>query len=111
MGNSSGLLHGSLPVTVVFPMAGQGARFGYRFKPFLTFKNQLFIEAAVRPFLPFREQIAKLVFAYLEEQESAFSVRAQLAEVLPGTEFVCACFPCRREGRQRPWPEPLPRHN
>src|SRR4051794_40217510 len=65
-------------------MAGQGARFGHRFKPFLTIDDTTFIEVAVRPFLSFASQIERLVFVYLEEQERAFEVRARLAAMFPG---------------------------
>jgi hypothetical protein len=71
-------------VNVFFPMAGQGARFGHRFKPFLMIDDTTFIEAAVRPFLGFASQIARLVFVYLEEQERAFEVSARLAAMFPG---------------------------
>lgn len=60
-------------------MAGQGARFGHRFKPFLMLDDTTFIEAAVRPFRRFASQIARLVFVYLEDQERAFEVSARLA--------------------------------
>lgn len=65
-------------------MAGQGARFGHRFKPFLMLDDRTFIEAAVRPFLGFAPQIARLVFVYLEEQERAFEVSARLAAMFAG---------------------------
>lgn len=65
-------------------MAGQGARFGHRFKPFLMIDDTMFIEAAVRPFLAFASQIERLVFVYLEEQERAFEVSARLAAMFSG---------------------------
>ena len=43
-------------------MAGQGARFGYRFKPFLTVRNSSFIEAAFAPFRPWLARIDKIYF-------------------------------------------------
>lgn len=69
---------------VFFPMAGQGARFGHRFKPFLTIGDQLFIEAAVEPFRRFHTQIRRFVFVYLESQEREFSVSARLEAVFAG---------------------------
>ena len=65
-------------------MAGQGARFGHRFKPFLMLEDTTFIEAAVQPFRPFASRIARLVFVYLEEQERAFEVSARLAAMFAG---------------------------
>jgi hypothetical protein len=71
-------------VNVFFPMAGQGARFGHRFKPFLTLDDTTFIEAAVQPFRRFASQIARFVFVYLEAQERAHEVRARLAAMFAG---------------------------
>lgn len=98
MGAPPGIAQANLPLTLVFPMAGQGARFGYRFKPFLVFKDQLFIEAAVRPFLSHRGQIDRIVFAYLAEQEAAFNVSQRLAQVVPETDFVPAILPAPTRG-------------
>lgn len=65
-------------------MAGQGARFGHRFKPFLMLDGTTFIEAAVQPFRTFASRIARLVFVYLEEQERAYEVSARLAAMFAG---------------------------
>ncbi len=73
---------------VFFPMAGQGARFGHRFKPFLTIGDQLFIEAAVEPFRRFQSQIGRFVFVYLEAQEQEFNVSRRLQEVLSGLSIA-----------------------
>jgi hypothetical protein len=75
-------------VNIFFPMAGQGARFGHRFKPFLGIDDTTFIETAVRPFLPFAARIARLVFVYLEEQERAFEVSARLAAMFSGAPAI-----------------------
>jgi hypothetical protein len=71
-------------VNVFFPMAGQGARFGHQFKPFLTLDEATFIEAAVQPFRRFASQITRFVFVYLEAQERAFEVSSRLAAVFAG---------------------------
>jgi hypothetical protein len=68
-----------MDVTVLFPMAGRGVRFGGTFKPFLRYGDELFIEAAVRPFRAHLDHIRRFVFAYLAEQEAAFSAQAELA--------------------------------
>lgn len=73
---------------VLFPMAGQGARFGHRFKPFLTIGNQLFIEAALQPFRQFQSQIGRFVFVYLEAQERDFNVSNRLESVFAGLPIV-----------------------
>jgi hypothetical protein len=68
-----------MDVTVLFPMAGRGLRFGGVFKPFLRYRDELFIEAAVRPFRAWGARIRRFCFVYLEEQEVAFDVRTELA--------------------------------
>jgi len=68
-------------------MAGQGARFGHRFKPFLTVSGSTFIEAAVAPFRDFASEIERLVFVYLDAQERDFSVRSKLLEYFPDIPF------------------------
>ncbi len=65
-------------ITLIFPMAGQGARFGYRFKPFLEVGGQTFIQAALAPFRPWRDHIEKAHFVFTAEQEKAHAVRARL---------------------------------
>ena len=62
-------------------MAGQGARFGYRFKPFLTVRNSSFIEAAFAPFRPWLARIDKIYFIITAEQDAAHDARARLAEM------------------------------
>lgn len=73
---------------VLFPMAGQGARFGHRFKPFLTIGNELFIEAALQPFRQFQSQIRRFVFVYLEAQERDFNVSSRLHSVFSGLSIA-----------------------
>jgi hypothetical protein len=65
-------------------MAGQGARFGHKFKPFLSFGETSFIEAAVAPFRPFASKITRFVFVYLEAQERDFAVERRLQSMFAG---------------------------
>jgi NDP-sugar pyrophosphorylase family protein len=74
-------------VNVLFPMAGQGARFGHQFKPFLTVEGQSFIEAAVAPFRKHISQIDRFVFVYLESQDRDFDVRRRLGGMFAGLPF------------------------
>ncbi|HET9624928.1 MAG TPA: NTP transferase domain-containing protein [Kofleriaceae bacterium] len=76
-----------MDVTVLFPMAGRGVRFGGTFKPFLRYGDELFIEAAVRPFRDHLAHIRRFVFVYLAEQEAAFAARAELARRFAGLPF------------------------
>lgn len=65
-------------------MAGQGARFGHKFKPFLTLDDATFIEAAVQPFRRFASKISRFVFVYLEAQDREFSVSHRLSKLFAG---------------------------
>lgn len=73
--------------TVLFPMAGRGVRFGGVFKPFLAYGEELFIEAAVRPFRTWAARIPRFYFVYLTEQEEAFGVRRELERRFTGLPF------------------------
>jgi len=83
---------------VLFPMAGQGARFGHKFKPFLRIGDEPFIQAAVRPFLPFVGTISRFVFVYLEQQERDFAVSAELARMFDGIPFTTVRLPSPTRG-------------
>jgi len=82
-----------MDVTVLFPMAGRGQRFGGVFKPFLRYGDELFLEAAVRPFRAWAHRIRRFGFVYLEEQEAAFGVRAELARRFAGLPFDAILLP------------------
>ena len=49
-------------LNVVFPMAGEGSRFGYTFKPFISVGDLTFIERAISPFLKHEDKINKFYF-------------------------------------------------
>lgn len=78
------------PLTLIFPMAGEGARFGYRFKPFLEVRGMPFIAAAVAPFLPWRTRIGRICFVFTRAQEQAHGVSARLAALFPGLPIETA---------------------
>jgi hypothetical protein len=82
-----------MDVTVLFPMAGRGQRFGGVFKPFLRYGDELFIEAAVRPFRAWAHRVRRFGFIYLEEQEVEFDVRAQLTRRFAGLPFDAIVLP------------------
>ena len=52
-------------VTVVFPMAGDGTRFGSGYKPLCKIAEEYFIEAAVRPFIKWDDFIEKYKNEYI----------------------------------------------
>jgi GTP:adenosylcobinamide-phosphate guanylyltransferase len=70
-------------LTLIFPMAGEGARFGYRFKPFLEVRGMPFIAAAVTPFMAWRHRIGRICFVFTRAQENLHDVSARLAALFP----------------------------
>jgi hypothetical protein len=74
----------ALPLTLIFPMAGRGERFGTTFKPFLQFAGQAFIEAAVEPFRQWSPSISRILFVFLRQQDADFSVTPRLREMFNG---------------------------
>lgn len=76
-------------LTLIFPMAGEGARFGYRFKPFLSLRGEAFIAAAVAPFRPWMADIESLCFIFTRAQEQAHNVSARLSEMFDGLPIQC----------------------
>jgi len=75
-----------MTLSLIFPMAGEGARFGYRFKPFLALNGQTFIEAAFAPFRPHMAEIARVYFVFLRAQEEAHGVSRRLAAMFEGID-------------------------
>jgi len=61
-------------ITVIFPMAGEGQRFGNKFKPFLKIFNKTFIEMAIEPFLKHENEIKKFIFIVREDHYDQFNV-------------------------------------
>ena len=71
-------------LSLIFPMAGEGARFGYRFKPFLDINGKTFIEAALEPFRAWLPQIDRISFVFTRAQENAHGVSERLAALFDG---------------------------
>lgn len=74
-------------IIVMFPIAGRGARFGYKFKPFLKIGSKTFIERAVESFSKNLKDIKETVFVFLKEQEEEFNVTNQLKKMFPSLKF------------------------
>lgn len=58
-----------MKLNLVIPMAGEGSRFGYKFKPFLKLDDRLFIEHVLDPFLLYDNFIESYIFIITEQQE------------------------------------------
>jgi GTP:adenosylcobinamide-phosphate guanylyltransferase len=85
-------------ISLIFPMAGQGARFGYRFKPFLEVCGKPFIEAAFAPFRPWLSEIDKVYFIFTEEQDRAHDVSGRLSRIFADVRHECAVLPAPTDG-------------
>ncbi len=80
------------PITVIFPMAGQAAHAGYKFKPFVELSDQPVIADVVRPFLKWQSEIGRFVFVTLAEQDAEFSVGTRLKSIFPQLGFDLVCL-------------------
>jgi GTP:adenosylcobinamide-phosphate guanylyltransferase len=87
-----------MTLSLIFPMAGQGARFGYRFKPFLNFRGNAFIQAAFQPFRPFLGEIARVYFVFLREQENAHLVSQRLSSMFADVDHRVVILPAPTAG-------------
>src|ERR1700735_877772 len=87
-----------MTISLIFPMAGQGARFGYRFKPFLTFRGKAFIQAAFQPFRPFLSEIARVYFVFLREQEEEHLVSQRLSGMFADVDYRVVILPASTAG-------------
>jgi len=65
---------------VVIPMAGEGSRFGYQFKPFLYLDNRTFIEHTIDSFKSL--DVKSYNFIVTDQQEKAHNVERKLKTVL-----------------------------
>jgi GTP:adenosylcobinamide-phosphate guanylyltransferase len=88
-------------LSLIFPMAGQGARFGYRFKPFLEVGGETFIEAAFAPFRPWHARIGKVHFVFTAEQEKVHGVGARLTSLFCDVPHGTAILDKSTEGPAR----------
>ena len=69
-------------INIIFPMAGEGSRFGYDFKPFLPLADLTFIEKAIEPFVKHIDSIKKFYFVVTKTQEEKYGVRERLELIL-----------------------------
>ena len=73
---------------LIFPMAGEGSRFGYTFKPFLEVDDKgNFIELAFGPFQKHLSKIERIIFIFLKDQEIKYDVSKNLERIFPDINF------------------------
>lgn len=86
-------------VHVIFPMAGDGTRFGGTFKPFLDATEKKFITLAKEPFDILKEYFnVRFIFIYREDQEQNYSVSKNLAELFPNDVIQTCILPSKTIG-------------
>jgi len=77
----------NLSVTVIFPMAGRGERFGYKFKPFIAVEDTNFIQRAVSSFDNYLKYVKEIIFVFLKEHEEEYNVSQRLKEIFPNLKY------------------------
>ena len=63
---------------ILIPMAGEGSRFGYKFKPLLKLDDRTFIEHVLDSFIVYNESILYYYFIITKEQEEKYNVSQSL---------------------------------
>lgn len=77
-------------IRVIFPMAGDGTRFGGCFKPFLRATELTFIEHAKMSFDPLKLFFSvQYVFVYRHDQEVKHDVELTLRKMFPADNIIC----------------------
>ncbi len=89
-----------MKVSVIFPMAGDGTRFGgTQFKPFIDGTEKLFIELAKEPFNPYKELYEiEYYFIFRQDQEDTFNVRERLRQLFPLDTLHFCILPSKTTG-------------
>lgn len=75
-------------VTVVFPMGGEGQRFGNKFKPFLKIFDKTFIELAIEPFIKYKDNIKQFVFIVRKDHHEQFNVSKKIESLALPVPFT-----------------------
>jgi hydroxymethylpyrimidine pyrophosphatase-like HAD family hydrolase len=80
-----------MKISVIFPIAGLGSRFGYQFKPFILATDYTFIELAKQPFelLKNYNYEPEYYFIYRKSQEDSYNVARKLHELFPNDIIHC----------------------
>ena len=87
------------PLSILFPMAGDGMRFGGTFKPLLDATEKKFIELAVEPFQIYEgDYDVTYYFVYRQDQEDQYHVASQLEALFPGKRKQIVLLPRKTLG-------------
>lgn len=69
--------------TLIFPVAGEGSRFGGTFKPLLPIGDITFIEKAYEPFRKHEDRIDEVLCICTKDQEKQYNAVEQLSTCIP----------------------------
>ena len=69
--------------TLIFPVAGEGSRFGGTFKPLLPIGDITFIEKVYEPFQKYEDRIQEVLFICTKDQEKRYNAVERLITCLP----------------------------
>jgi molybdopterin-guanine dinucleotide biosynthesis protein A len=85
---------------IIIPMAGDGSRFDYKFKPFIKLDNRTFIEHVLDSFICYDSRIICYYFIITKEQENMHNVSKKLQELFSdiGKKIQVLCLDNKTEG-------------
>jgi hypothetical protein len=85
---------------VIIPMAGEGSRFEYKFKPFIKIDDRTFIEHALDSFIAYDSNILFYYFIITKEQEDKYNVSETLNQILHNihSKIKVVCLENKTEG-------------
>ena len=88
-----------ITINIIFPMAGDGMRFGGVFKPFYMVGEKSFIELAKTPFDILKSMfIVQYIFIFRKDQEEIYNVSNKIANIFPHDIYKCCIIPYKTTG-------------
>jgi hypothetical protein len=86
-------------INVIFPIAGDGSRFNYKFKPFLYATEKRFIELAKEPFNILNEHYSvQYIFIFREDHNNMCNVQDKLHKIFPNDKKLFCIIPTKTQG-------------
>jgi hypothetical protein len=86
-------------INIIFPIAGDGSRFNYKFKPFLYATEKRFIELAKEPFNILNEDYSvQYIFIFREDHNNIYNVQNKLNEIFPNDKKLFCILPTKTQG-------------
>ncbi len=85
-------------INIVFPIAGDGSRFNYQFKPFIKISDITFIEYAVKSFTQYLHLIDTFYFIFRRDQEQKFNVTENLSKLFLDLKIKCVIIENKTDG-------------